>query len=563
LTLFLGVWGGFDGRSNIVQIVSFTNSVREGRAIAEASGFADLSVSDVLDRGVAEGPDRPLVKCARDTLSYGRTHAQARALAAAWHNLGVGAGDRVAIDLANGPEFVVSALAAASLGAIVVPLNPAYSPHELQFMLRNSEASLVVAAEEFEELDNLELFERMQFALPDLQYVVTVGDEDLWYDDRIFQFEDLVSSGEGKRFPPPIVDSAEDVYAILYTAGTTGKPKGVMLTHANLLRTSAAMAEALRLTEEDTVLITAPMFNIFGLGALMSAMTAGSAVAVMERFDPAAVSRLAEETRATVIYGAPTLFARELRSGSSEFDLASLRTGVISGAPVLERVAADIRDRLVPGIEIAYGLTETSGTVSITRGADPPEKRKFTAGRALDGVEVRVMADDGSPLPVESIGELAVRGFNVMKGYYRQPDETRRSFTRDGFLRTGDLGMVDEDGYVHIVGRKQDTIVRGEYLIYPGEIEDLLRLHPAVEDVAVVGVEDEVLGQRICACIVPVEGAIVTGDEVKSFCRGQVAQYKVPDLIRFVDSFPMTGSGKIRRVELARMVRAEGTARRS
>jgi len=504
-----------------------------------------------------------LVKYAKDTLSYGRTQAQARALAAALHNLGVGAGDRVGIDLPNGPEFVISALAAANLGAVIVPLNPAYSPHELQFMLRNSEASVVMAAEEYEGQDNLELFERMQFALPDLQYVVTVGEEDLWYDDRIFQFEDLVSSGEGKSFPPVNIDPVEDVYAILYTAGTTGKPKGVMLTHANLVETSGATAEALRLSADDTVLVTVPMFNIFGLGALISALATGSSVAVMERFDAAGSLRLAEQTGATIIYGAPNLFTLELRSeGFGELDLSKLRAGVVSGAPVLDRVAADIRERFVPGLEIAYGLTETSGTVSITRSDDTAEKRNYTAGRPLNGVETRVLADDGSPLPVESIGELAVRGFNVMKGYYRQPDETGRSFTEAGFFKTGDLGMVDEDGYVHIVGRKQDTIVRGEYVIYPGEVEDLLRLHPAVEDVVVVGVEDEVLGQRICACIMPLEGAIVTGDEIKAFCQGQVAQYKVPDLVRFFDSFPMTGSGKIRRVELARMVRAEHAARR-
>jgi fatty-acyl-CoA synthase len=235
----------------------------------------------------------------------------------------------------------------------------------------------------------------------------------------------------------------------------------------------------------------------------------------------------------------------------------------VAGAPVLDRLAREIRERLVPGLEIAYGLTETSPTVSITRRNDPAEKRNYTAGRLLEGVEVRVLGDDGAALPVESIGELAVRGFNVMKGYNRQPEETHRSLTEDGFFRTGDLGMMDEDGYLHIVGRKQDTIVRGEYLIYPRELEDLLRLHPAVQEAAVVGVADEVLGELTCACVMPVEGAIVTGDEIKEFCQGQIAQYKVPDLVRFVDAFPMTGSGKIRRVELARMVRAERGARQS
>ncbi len=512
---------------------------------------------------MTEEPDRPLVRYGGAALSYGRTQEQARALAAALYNLGVGCGDRIAIDLPNGPELVVSVLAAANLGATIVPLNPAYSTHELQFMLRNSEASVVIAAEEYNGQDNLELFERMQFSLPDLQYLVTVGEEDLWYDDRIFQFEDLLSSGEGKSFPPVDIDAGHDVFAILYTAGTTGKPKGVMLTHANLVEANAGVAEALGMTRDETMLLTVPIFNIFGLGALIAALSVGAAVAVLERFDAAAALEMAEATRATVIQGAPTMFAMLLRSDALDrLDLSCLRAGVVAGAPVLDSLAQEIRERLVPGIEIGYGMTETSPMVSMTRADDPPDKRGFTAGRVLDGVEVRVLGDDGSVLPVESIGELTVRGFNVMKGYYRQPDETNRSHTEDGFFRTGDIGMVDEDGYLHIVGRKRDTINRGGYVIYPRELEDLLRLHPAVQETAVVGLEDEVQGELTCACVLPVEGAIVTGDEIKEFCRGRIAQYKVPDLVRFVDAFPMTGSGKVRRVELARMVRAEQAARR-
>ena len=517
-----------------------------------------------MDRCVAKGSDLPLVKSGKSVLSYGKTQEQAYALAAALYNLGVGAGDRIAIDLPNGPEFVVSVLAAANLSATVVPLNPAYSSHELQFMLRNSEASVVIAAEEYNGHDNLELFERMQFTLPELQYLVTVGEEDLWYDDRIFQFEDLVSSGEGKDFRRPEIDAAEEVFAILYTAGTTGKPKGVMLTHANLVEANACVAKALGMTRGDTALVTVPMFNIFGLGALISALSVGASVAVLEQFDAAESLELAASAGATIVHGAPTMYALQLRSEVlGELDLAGLRTGIVAGAPALDTLVQEIRDRFVPGIEIAYGMTETAAMISITRPEDPPDKRDFTAGRAIEGVEVRVLGDDGSVLPVESIGELAVRGFNVMKGYYRQPEETNRSLTEDGFFRTGDIGMVDEDGYLHVVGRKRDTINRGGYVIYPRELEDLLRLHPAVQEAAVVGVEDEVQGELTCACVLPVEGAIVTGDEVKEFCRGRIAQYKVPDLVRFVDAFPMTGSGKIRRVERARMVRAEQAARRT
>jgi acyl-CoA synthetase (AMP-forming)/AMP-acid ligase II len=308
------------------------------------------------------------------------------------------------------------------------------------------------------------------------------------------------------------------------------------------------------MTGEDTSLITVPMFNIFGLGALISALSAGATVALMEKFDAAASLRLAAEARATMLHGPPTMFALQLRTEEiDQLDLSSLRTGIVAGAPVLDRLADEIRERLVPDVEIAYGL--------MTRRGDSAEKRHYTAGAPLGGVEIRVLGDDGETLPVESIGELVIRGVNVMKGYYRQPEETSRSFTEDGFFRTGDIGMLDDDGYLHIVGRKKDTIIRGEYVIYPRELEDLLRIHPAIQEAIVVGVEDEVLGELICACVLSVEGAIVTGGEIKDFCRGRIAQYKVPDLVRFVDSFPMTGSGKVRRVELARMVRAEQATR--
>ena len=531
--------------------------------IADHPLLSGVSVQDLLNRWAEEEPDRPLVRFGDTTLSYGQARGQARSLAAALHNLGIESGDRLAIDLPNWPEFVLSSLAAADLGAIIVPLNPAYSPHELQFMLRNSEASVVIAAEHFEGSDNLELFERMQADLPDLQYVVTVGEEDLWYDDRIFQFEDLVSAGEGKGLPAPATDPAADVYALLYTAGTTGKPKGVMLTHENLVCTNAATARALGMTPEDSVLLAVPLFNIFGLGTLIAAISAGASVVLLEKFEAWESLRLAAEAGVTVVNGVPTMFVLQLRSGDiDDLDLSRVRTGIVAGAPVSDDLIRQARERLVPDLEIAYGMTETSPTISITQPRDAREKRDYTVGRLLEGVEARIIGEDGAELPVESIGELAVRGFNVMKGYYRQPDETGRAFTEDGYFYTGDLAMIDEDGYLHVFGRKKDTILRGGYSIYPREIEDVLHLHPAVQGVVVVGVENEVLGELICACILPVEGAIVTGDEIKEFCKGQVAQYKVPDLIRFVDSFPMTGSGKVRRVELARMISAEESAAR-
>ena len=221
----------------------------------------------------------------------------------------------------------------------------------------------------------------------------------------------------------------------------------------------------------------------------------------------------------------------------------------------------DVQRSICPLLLVAYSLTETSSTVTITRPSDPGEKRLFTLGRPLEGTSVRVLGADGTELPVESVGEIAIRGPGVMKGYYRQPVETSGSFDDEGYFLTGDLGIVDEEGYVHLVGRRKAVIIRSGFNVYPREVEDRLQSHPAVREAAVVGVSDQVLGEAICACIVPVEGAIVTGPEIKAWCRVTLADYKVPDLVRFLDDFPLTGTGKVRCVELARMIQAEQSRR--
>jgi len=476
--------------------------------------------------------------------------------------LGVETGDRVAIDLPNWPEFIISTLAAAELGAVIVPLNPEYSPRELQFMLRNSEAVVAITAEEHEGVDFLQLFETLLIDLPDLQYLVTVGEEDLWYDDRIFQFEDLVATGRGREFRPAEVE-AYDAFAILYTPGTTGTPKGVVLSHDNLVRTAGATAEALGLSREDVTLCAVPLYHIFGLSAvLLTTVASGSSLVLQDRFDPAGAFDLIERHGVTVLHGVPTMFVMMLREALEEWDLGSVRTGIVAGAPVAETLARDVRASLVPDLEIAYGLTETSPTVSITRPGDPPAARTQTVGRPLPGVEVAILDADGATLPAESVGELVVRGFNVMKGYFRQPTLTRNVQTDDGFLRTGDLAMIDPDGYLHIVGRSSDVIIRGGYNVHPREIEALLRSHPAVEDAAVLGVPNEVLGELVCGCVIPVEGALITADELRDYCHESLAEYKVPDVIRFMKRFPDGADERTRRVELARAVReeADGTS---
>lgn len=525
--------------------------------------FEGLSVADALALRAKEDPRRPLVVFGDRRLTYGQVEAQSSALAAALHELGIEAGDRMALTLPNWPEFLISAFAAAKLGAVIVPLNPRFTTPELQYMLRHSETAVVVTAENWERVDYLARYEGFLATLPDLQYVVSVGEEDLWYDDRIHQFEDLVSSGEGRPFPR-VEGGADDLFAILYTSGTMGKPKGVALSHANLLGTAAATAEALGLTPDDVVFGLNSLFNVFALSAgVLGTVAAGASLVLHDRDDAAEALEIVERERVSVYHGVPTNFVVALGEPTRpERNLSRLRTGMVAGAPASEELVRRIRAELVPGVRIGYGMTETSETVSVTREGDPPGKALGTVGRPLPGVDIRILDVDGTPLPEESVGEIAVKGPGVMQGYYRQPGETSLAFNGDGYFLTGDLGMVDEEGYLHILGRRKEMIIRGGFNVYPREVEDRLHAHPAVLDVAVVGLPDEVLGEVACACIVPVEGAIVTGEEIKDFCREVLADYKVPDLVRFLDSFPLTGSGKVRRVELARMISAEESSRR-
>ena len=518
------------------------------------------TLGHILAARAAEHPERTLLVAGGRSFTYGLVNSQAGALAAALAELGIEAGDRVAIDLPNWPEWIVALCAAARLGATVVPLNPHLNYHELKYQLRHAEVSVAFSAERYDGTDYLQLFEDVLADLPDLQYVITVGQEELWYDDRIFQFEDLLSSGEGRDVPSPEGIGDDSDLAILYTSGTMGKPKGVRLSHRNLVETAVRTGEALEIRPTDRALVPVPLFTIFGFSVVVGTIAAGATAVLQERFDPAEAIELVEREEVTVIHGVPTYYHLLMREPA--FDptrFRHLRTGVVAGGPVSDDLVRRIRRWC--DVQVAYGLTETGPTVTITRFDDAAERRLTTVGRPLPGVEVKAVDFvTGALHGPEAVGELAVRGPNVMRGYARMPAETARSFTPEGFFLTGDLGIIDEEGYVRIVGRSKETIVRGGYQIYPREVEDQLRAHPAVDDVCVIGVPHEIMGELVCACIVPVEGAVVTGEEVKTFARDTMADYKIPDLVRFFDSFPMTGSGKVKRRELERVVALDQTA---
>lgn len=516
----------------------------------------DFTVGSALAHRATVDAAAPFLLCGDQVLSYGEVDGQAEALAASLGNLGIGAGDRIALVLPAWPEFVVAMFAAAKLGAMIVPLNPRITLPELRYMLRHSGVACAISGEKVDGIDYLALFEDLLVELPELQYLVTVGKEDLWYDDRIFQWEDMLSAGHGRDFSAPADVNSDDPFAILYTSGTSGKPKGVELSHRNLLYAASETAHALELGADDRVVGVTALFHVFGLGpGVLGTLLSGASLVLQEHFGGSETLDLIEKHRATVHYGVPTLFATVLRElGRDPRDVSSLRIGLVAGAPVGDELLAAVEERLCAPLLIAYSLTELASTTSLTRTEDLVEKRRHTVGRPLAGTDLRVLGEDGGSLPVESVGEIAVRGPGVMKGYYRQPKETASMLDQDGFLRTGDLGMVDDEGFLHLVGRRNDVIIRGGFNVYPREVEDRLESHPAVERAAVVGVADELLGEAISACIIPVEGAIVTEADLKDWAALTLADYKVPDLVRFFEEFPLTGSGKTWRLELVRLV---------
>jgi fatty-acyl-CoA synthase len=316
----------------------------------------------------------------------------------------------------------------------------------------------------------------------------------------------------------------------------------------------------LQLQGTDRVLGAVPQFTVFGMHVLLGTLISGATLVLEPSFVPAATLRLIESERVTVCHGVPTMFQLLMRDPSfGSRNLSSVRTGIVAGSPVSPDLVRQIRRW--NDVQIAYGLTEAGPTVAITRPDDPLDRRERTVGRPIADVQVRVVDVKSGDVPAGAVsGELAVKGPNVMVGYHRMPLETKRSFTDDGYFLTGDLVTLDDEGYVTIVGRRQEVIIRGGRKIFPRGLEDVLRTHPAVDDVCVVGIPHEVMGELVCACVVPVEGAIITGEELKAFCRDQMADDKTPDLVRFFDAFPVTGSGKVRRRELAQVVELELSA---
>ncbi|NNM07069.1 MAG: acyl--CoA ligase, partial [Gemmatimonadetes bacterium] len=365
-----------------------------------------MSVAACLANRATGDPESAFLLHQDEFITFGQVDTRSDALAASLSSLGIEAGDRMALILPPCPEFVVSLFAAAKLGAVVVPLNPHLTKPELQYMLRHSEAVVAVSAEEHAGEDFLSLFDELLPQLPELQYVVTVGEEDLWYDDQIFQFEDLLSSGEGRDYPQVDLSPQEDTFAILYTAGTMGKPKGVEMTHGNLLEVVLGTARSLGLGPGDRVIGVTGFFHVFGLGmGILGSIVSGSTLILQTGFGAAETLALIQRHRATVHYGVPTLFSTGLfEQEEASLDLSSLRLALAAGGPASDDLRRAVEKGLCKDFRVAYSLTECGSVVAVTHPDDPQEKRHHTVGRPLPGTEILVLDNDGSPLPFESVG---------------------------------------------------------------------------------------------------------------------------------------------------------------
>jgi fatty-acyl-CoA synthase len=531
-----------------------------------------LTVGGLLDLVAERRPrDDALVYVDRD-LRYSYTEFKevvercARGLMA----LGLKKGDHVAVWGQNVPEWVTLQFATGKMGAVLVTVNPAYKANELKYVLEQSDAAALFLTRGVKGADFVEILQEAVptltdagdgelsiEGLPHLKHIVLIGEDaedspGIMGYEEFFEGAEKVSEEELRERQGSL--DADEIINMQYTSGTTGFPKGVQLTHANIVKNAFYIGECMELGPEDRVCIPVPFFHCFGcvLGTLNTVTHEGTMVPV-EQFDAEEVLKAVHEERCTALLGVPTMFIAELEHENyGEYDTSSLRTGIMAGSPCPEEVMKQVvNDMGADEITIAYGQTESSPVITQTRTNDPIERRVSTVGRKLPDVEVKLVdVDTGEEVGPNEQGDLCTRGYHVMKGYYKMPDETEEVIDEEGWLHTGDLAVMDEDGYFKITGRADDMIIRGGENIYPREIEEFLYTHPEISDVQVYGVPDEKYGERVAAAIIKKKDASLTEEDTKEYCRENIAHYKVPEYVDFVEEYPMTASGKIQKYKL-------------
>ncbi len=463
---------------------------------------------------------------------------------------GLDAGDRVGLWSPNYAEWVLIQYATAEIGVILVNLNPAYRTHELAYAVKHSGCRMVIAAPDFKSSDYRAMLADVAPDCPELEQSIF-----LW-DPEWFALADGESGVGGAELDARrVMLDTNDPINIQYTSGTTGFPKGATLSHRNILNNGRFTSVLQSLTEHDRVCIPVPFYHCFGMviGNLGCTTHGATIVIPGDSFDPLAVLEAVEAERCTSLYGVPTMFIAELaHERFDEFDLSSLRTGVMAGSPCpVEVMKACINTMHMVDVTICYGMTETSPVSTQTLPGDTLDHQTATVGRVHPHVEIRIAdPDTGTTLERNTPGEFCTRGYSVMTGYWNDADRTAAAIDADGWMHTGDLAVMADDGYVEIVGRLKDMVIRGGENIYPREIEEFLYTHPDVEDVQVIGVPDPKYGEELVAWITVRKGAELTEDAVRDFCRGTIAHFKVPRYVKFVDEFPMTVTGKVRKVEM-------------
>ncbi len=539
---------------------SYAHGVSSVSLLGETIGAA-------FDRTVARYPDRPaLIARQQDVRWTWRAFGErVDAFAAGLLTLGLQAGERIGIWSPNNAEWAVTQFATAKAGLILVNINPAYRLSELEYALNKVGCRALVTATAFKTSDYVGMINTLApelrharpghldaGKLPALRAVIQIGDS---HAPGTVPFDSVYAMGEAPQraqlqelaktlqFDEPI--------NIQFTSGTTGLPKGATLTHHNILNNGYFLGEAMRYTEHDKVCIPVPLYHCFGMViGNLACMTHGSAMVYpSEGFDPLATLQTVAEERCTSLYGVPTMFIAELDHPEfAKFDLNSLRTGMMAGAPCpIEVMRRCIRDMHLTEMTIGYGMTETSPVSTQTALDDPIERRVSTVGRAHPHVEIKIIDTEGRIVPHGIPGEFCTRGYSVMLGYWDDEERTKQAVDATGWMHTGDLATMDADGYCNIVGRIKDMVIRGGENVYPREIEEFLYRHPKIQDVQVFGVPDPRYGEEICAWVKLRPGETMTADDVREFCRDQIAHYKVPRHISFVDEFPMTVTGKIQK----------------
>lgn len=527
------------------------------------AGRCEVLIFEYLEKWAKERPGREAIVYGDRRISYADYDRAVDRIARGLLKLGVQRGDKIGLYIPNHPEFVFGYLACTKLGAAAVPVTWRFAASEVKYILGHSDSSVVIMETAFMDSDFIAKINAVRDELPGLRDIVIIGSpEDVAKVPGAISYDDLLSDdpGLGEELAARKKEVEEDdVALLLFTSGTTGLPKAPMLTHRNLVQYVAGQIESSGISDDERLLMDIPNNHVGGaVMAIFSVLYSGNTLVMLDTFIPQQVLQTLQDERISVMGQVPAQYILLfMQPDFDSYDLSSVRFAVASGAPVPPELIDQIEEKMGIVPFVGYGLTETSGAITFTRQEHPREKISSTIGVPNEGIEVRIMSPEREEMPRGEAGEITVRGGAVMKGYYKRPDATAEVFDEDGFFYTGDMGFVDEGGFIHILGRKKEMYIRGGENVYPPEVEDVLVQHPKVLFAAVLGYPDPVMGEKGRAYIVPQPGTEVGEDEIKVFCREHLAKYKVPDQVIFRDMLPLTPLGKVHKFMLYEEMKEE------